>query len=56
MPVDDPRALAGLVRRLAEGPDLRVKLREGGLRTAAEHSAERYEQLMVDELELAGPE
>ena len=56
MPVDDHRALAGLVRRLAEEPDLRAKLREGGLRTAAEHSAERYEQLMVDELERAGRE
>lgn len=54
MPVDDPRALAGLVRQLAEAPDLRAKLREGGLRTAAEHSAGRYEQLMVDELERAG--
>jgi glycogen(starch) synthase len=54
MPVDDPRALAGLVNRLAENPDLRAKLREGGLRTAAEHSAGRYEQLMVDELERAG--
>ena len=54
MPVDDAQALAGLVRQLAEGPDLRAKLREGGLRTAAEHSAGRYEQLMVDELERAG--
>jgi glycosyltransferase involved in cell wall biosynthesis len=54
MPVDDPRALAGLVRQLAEDPDLRARLREGGLRTAAEHSADRYEQSMVDELERAG--
>jgi glycosyltransferase involved in cell wall biosynthesis len=54
MAVDDPRSLAELVRRLAEDQDLRVKLREGGLRTAAEHSAGRYEQSMVDELERAG--
>jgi glycogen(starch) synthase len=54
MPVDDPPALAGLVRQLAKDPDLRAKLREGGLRTAAEHSAGRYEQSMVDELERAG--
>jgi glycogen(starch) synthase len=54
MPVDDPQALAALVRRLAESQDLRAKLREGGLKTAAEHSAGRYEQLMVDELERAG--
>lgn len=53
MPVDDPRALSSLVRRLAEDPVLRTALREGGFRTAAEHSAERYEQLVVDELERA---
>lgn len=53
MPVDDPQALSGLVGRLAEDPALRTALREGGFRTAAEHTAERYEQLVVDELERA---
>lgn len=53
MPVDDPRALSGLIERLAHDPRLREALREGGFQTAAEHSAERYEQRLVDELERA---
>jgi glycogen synthase len=53
IPVDDPSALAGAVRRLAESPELRGTLRLGGLRTAAEHTAERHDARMVDELELA---
>lgn len=53
IPADDPRALAGAVRRLAESQDLRASLREGGFRTAAEHSAARHDQLTVDELERA---
>jgi len=53
IPADDPRALAGAVRRLAESADLRASLRAGGFRTAAEHSASRHDQLVVDELERA---
>ena len=48
---DDPHAVASAVRRLAGDERLRARLREGGLRTAAEHTAERYEQRVVDELE-----
>jgi glycogen synthase len=50
---DDPHALAAAVRRLAADEHLRARLRAGGGRTAAEHSAERYERRVVDELELA---
>ena len=51
---EDPDALAAAVRRLAADVDLRARLLAGGARTAAEHSAERFEQRIVDELELAG--
>jgi glycogen synthase len=50
---EDPHALATAVRRLAADGELRERLRAGGARTAAEHSAERYERRVVDELELA---
>jgi glycogen synthase len=53
IPAEDPRALAAAVRRLADDGELRARLRAGGARTAAEHSAERYERRVVDELELA---
>lgn len=53
MAVDDSRSLAESVGRLADDPELRARLRAGGFRAAAEHSAERYERLMVDELERA---
>ncbi len=52
-PSEDPRARAAAVRRLAGDDPLRAKLRAGGARTAAEHSASRYEQRVVDELERA---
>lgn len=51
VPPEDPEALAAAVTRLGSDPQLRARLREGGLRTAAEHSADRYEQLVVDEFE-----
>lgn len=51
IPSEDWRALAAAVRRLAGDGDLRARLRAGGARTAAEHSAERYERRVVDELE-----
>jgi glycosyltransferase involved in cell wall biosynthesis len=53
VPAEDPRALAAAVRRLADDGTLRAKLRAAGERTAAEHSATRYEQDVVDELERA---
>jgi glycogen(starch) synthase len=52
IPSEDPRALAAALQRLAGDPELRARLRAGGARTAAEHSAERYERRVVDELEL----
>jgi glycogen synthase len=39
---DDPAAVAEAVRRLADDPTLRARLREGGLATAREHTAERF--------------
>jgi glycogen synthase len=53
IPPEDPQALAGAVRRLADDPKLRAKLRAGGIRTASEHSAERHDQRLLDELERA---
>jgi glycosyltransferase involved in cell wall biosynthesis len=53
IPPEDPEALAAAVRRLAGDEGLRAKLRAGGARSAAEHSAQRYEQRVVDELERA---
>jgi len=53
VPPEDDRALADAVGRLASDGELRARLRSGGARTAAEHSAERYEQRVLDELELA---
>jgi glycogen synthase len=53
IPSEDPRALAEAVRRLAGDEALRARLRVGGERTAEEHSALRYEQRVVDELEQA---
>jgi glycogen synthase len=48
---EDPAALAQAVTRLAQDADLRARLIAGGARTAAAHSAERFERQMVDELE-----
>lgn len=53
VPSEDPRALVAAIRRLAGDAELRSRLRAAGMRTAAEHSAERYERRVVDELELA---
>jgi glycosyltransferase involved in cell wall biosynthesis len=53
IPPEDPQALAASVRRLAGDEPLRARLRAGGARTAAMHSASRYEQRVVDELERA---
>jgi glycogen(starch) synthase len=51
---DDPRALAECVRRLSSDPSLRTRLRERGLATAAKHTAARFEDRIVDELERIG--
>jgi glycogen(starch) synthase len=53
IPPEDPRAVADAVLRLGADPGLRARLIEGGLRTAVEHSADRYEQAMIDELDRA---
>jgi glycosyltransferase involved in cell wall biosynthesis len=53
IPSEDPGALAAAVRRLAGDAPLRAKLRAGGERTANGHSATRYEERIVDELERA---
>ena len=39
---DDPAAVAAAVRRLADDPALRGRLRHGGIATAKEHTAERF--------------
>lgn len=53
IPVEDARALADAVRGLAASPELRESLVQGGLRTAALHTAARHDELIVDELERA---
>jgi glycosyltransferase involved in cell wall biosynthesis len=52
-PKDDPAALAAAVRRLAAEPELRERLREGGLRTAAAHTARAFDEAVATELERA---
>ena len=47
----DAAALADRVRRLAAQPDLRTSLRDGGLRTAATLTEERWLQAVVREHE-----
>jgi glycogen synthase len=39
---DDPAAVAAAVRRLADDPALRARLRHGGIATAKEYTAERF--------------
>ncbi len=51
--VEDPDALAAAVLRLADSEPLRRHLREGGMSTAGEYSAQRRDSLAVDELERA---
>ena len=52
-PADEPDALAAAVRRLAAEPDLRARLREGGLATARQHTEPRYNEAVLRELEAA---
>jgi glycosyltransferase involved in cell wall biosynthesis len=42
VPPDDPEAVAAAVRRLADDPALRARLREGGLATAGAYTAEDF--------------
>ncbi|MDX6666536.1 MAG: glycogen synthase [Solirubrobacteraceae bacterium] len=51
----DPASLAAALRRLAEGPELRARLRAGGAKTAPRHTARRFnEQLEALLLDAAG--
>lgn len=56
IPQENPEALAAAVQRLADNPDLRRLLAEGGLRTASEFTldrmAERIEQCLLTEASL----
>jgi glycosyltransferase involved in cell wall biosynthesis len=56
IPSDNPQALAASIRLLADDDELRARLHAGGLLTAAEHSAPRYERRILDELERAALE
>jgi glycosyltransferase involved in cell wall biosynthesis len=49
-PPDDPAALAAAIRRLADDPALRERLREGGLRTAPQYTEERFNHQVEQEL------
>jgi glycosyltransferase involved in cell wall biosynthesis len=51
VPRDDVPALATAARRLAEDPELRTRLRAGGLDTAARHTEERSSAAAVAVLE-----
>jgi glycosyltransferase involved in cell wall biosynthesis len=52
-PRDDPRALAGAIRRLAGDPELRRRLRAGGLKTAERFTERGYNNALNAELESA---
>jgi glycosyltransferase involved in cell wall biosynthesis len=49
-PIEDPAALAGAVRRLADDEPLRDRLRAGGHRTAADHNEERFNEAVAEAL------
>lgn len=51
--VDQSRQLAACVRRLGDDPALRRRLRQAGLATAANHTAEAFERRIVEEIEAA---
>jgi glycosyltransferase involved in cell wall biosynthesis len=53
-PIDDPGALAGAVARLADDPSLRSRLREGGRKTAAELTEERFNTTVTAALAALG--
>jgi glycosyltransferase involved in cell wall biosynthesis len=51
---EDADALARAVTRFAEDPELRRRLREGGLATARHHTEDRYNDAVLREIEAAG--
>jgi glycosyltransferase involved in cell wall biosynthesis len=53
VPPDDPEAIAAAVRRLADDPGLRARLRQGGLATASDHTAETFHARVEDALAAA---
>jgi glycosyltransferase involved in cell wall biosynthesis len=53
VPVGDHEALAGAVRRLADDPALRARLRAGGFKTAARFPADAFYSAVVRALEEA---
>lgn len=48
---EDHESLAAALRRLADEPELRERIREGGLATAPRYTEERFNQAVEDELE-----
>ncbi len=53
-PSEDPAALAEAVSRLAADPELRARLRQGGLQTAARHGLDAFCEGVVAEVEALG--
>jgi glycosyltransferase involved in cell wall biosynthesis len=53
VPVGDPPAIAGAVRRLAADPALRARLRGGGLETARLHTDDGWGRSVVDAVQAA---
>jgi glycogen(starch) synthase len=51
VPVGDPEAVAGAVRRLAAGPELRERLIAGGRATAARHAQATFDAAVVAAVE-----
>lgn len=52
-PADDPRALADAIKRLADDPALRAKLRAGGFETASRHDERSFRRAAVEQHEIA---
>ena len=48
---EDPKSLAAAVERLAQSPELRTRLREGGLATAPRYARSRWNERIVEEHE-----
>jgi glycosyltransferase involved in cell wall biosynthesis len=46
--------MAAALRRLAEDPSLRARIRDGGLATAEHHTAPRFEARVVEVLREIG--
>jgi glycosyltransferase involved in cell wall biosynthesis len=52
-PRNSPQALADAIKRLADDPALRARVREGGLPTAAQFTERRYNEAIENALEEA---